>query len=83
MHVHILSIKHDGIFISVYGNDYFLSYNRVPWFRDAKLSDIFNVSMMGDDAIRWDSLDVDLEIESLIYPERFPHVMKRHLNEVL
>jgi hypothetical protein len=74
---------HNGIFISVYGNDYFLSYNRVPWFRDAKLSDIFSVTMMGDDAIRWESLNVDLEIESLIHPEKFPLVMKRNVNEVL
>jgi len=81
--VSILSIKCDGIIISVYGNDYYLSYSRIPWFREAKLSDIFNVSMMGDDAIRWESLDVDLEIESLKYPERFPLVMKRYINEVL
>ena len=81
--VSIQSIMRNGILISVNGNDYFLSYNRVPWFREAKLSDIFNVSMMGDDAIRWESLDVDLEIESLIHPERFPLVMKRYINEVL
>ena len=51
----------DGIYLSVYENDYFLSYNLLPWFRDAKLSDIFNVSMLGDDAIRWDNLDVEAQ----------------------
>jgi len=81
--VSVLSIMPDGIFISVYGNDYYLSYNRLPWFRDAKISDIFKVSMMGDDAIRWEALDVDLEIESLIHPEKFPLVMKRCIDEVL
>ena len=81
--VSVRSIMPDGIFLSVYGKDYYLSYNRLPWFRDAKISDIFNVSMMGDDAVRWESLDVDLEIDSLIYPEKYPLVMKRNLNEVL
>ena len=81
--VNVRSIMPDGIFLTVYGNDYYLSYNRLPWFRDAKLSDIFNVEMIGDDAIRWDALDVDLEIDSLKYPERFPLVMKRNVNEVL
>ena len=81
--VSVRSIMPDGIFLSVYGNDYYLSYNRLPWFRDAKLSDIFNVSMMGDDAIRWETLDVDLEIDSLIHPERYPLVMKRSVDEVL
>jgi len=81
--VNVRSIMPDGIFLSVYENDYYLSFNRLPWFRDARLSDIINVSMMGDDAIRWDALDVDLEIDSLKYPEKYPLVMKRTQMEVL
>jgi hypothetical protein len=73
----------DGIFITLSGNDYYLSYNRLPWFRDAKISEIFNVEMIGDYAIRWDALDVDLEIDSLKHPERYPLVMKRCMDEVL
>jgi len=73
----------DGIFLTVYGDDYYLSYNRLPWFKNAKISDIFNVEMVGDYAIRWDNLDVDLEIDSLKYPERYPLVMKRDMYEVL
>ena len=81
--VKVRSLMSDGIFISVCGNDYYLSYNRVPWFRNAKVSDIFNVKMCGDDAIRWNSLDVDLELDSLKHPERYPLVMKRTPEEVL
>ena len=81
--VNVRSIMPDGILISVQGKDYYLSFNRLPWFRDAKLSDIMNVSMIGDEGIRWDALDVDLEIESLKYPEKYPLVMKRYANEVL
>ena len=81
--VSVQSIMPNGIFLTVYDNDYYLSYNRLPWFRNAKISDIFNVAMMGDDAIRWDALDVDLEIDSLKYPEKYPLVMKRDLDELL
>jgi hypothetical protein len=73
----------DGIFLTVSDNDYYLSYSRLPWFRNAKISDIFNVEMMGNDAIRWNTLDVDLEIDSLKYPERYPLVMKRKVEEVI
>jgi hypothetical protein len=73
----------DGIFITVCENDYYLSYNRLPWFRSAKTSDIFNVKMVGDYGIRWDTLDVDLEIDSLKYPERYPLIMKRAVGEML
>ena len=73
----------DGILISVFGSDYYVSYDRLPWFRNAKVSDIFNVKMCRNEGIRWETLDVDLEIESLKYPEKYPLVMKRHVNEVL
>jgi hypothetical protein len=33
--------------------------------------------MCGDDSIRWDSLDVDLEIESFLHPEKYPLICKR------
>jgi len=65
--------------IQVLGNDYFLSYNRVPWFKDARISDVLNVNMLGRNAIEWPTLDVDIEIDSLKHPERFPLVMKRNL----
>ena len=81
--VNVRSIMPDGIFLSVLGNDYYLSYDRLPWFRDAKTADIFNVEMYGMDGIRWDKLNVELEIDSLKYPERYPLVMKRTPDEVL
>ena len=81
--VNVRSIMPDGILMSVFGKDYYLSFDRLPWFRNAKVSDILNVSAVGDEGIRWENLDVDLEIESLKYPERYPLVMKRYANEVL
>ncbi|MCQ2249789.1 MAG: DUF2442 domain-containing protein [Bacteroidales bacterium] len=76
-------INSQGLMISVMGNDYFISYNRAPWFKDAKISDVLNVQMEGRSAIVWPTLDVDLEIESLKHPERYPLVMKRYEDEVL
>lgn len=69
--------------ISVDGNDYFLSYNRVPWMKDASISSVLNITKEGRSAISWPDLDVDLEIDSLRYPERYPLVMKRSEKEVL
>jgi hypothetical protein len=80
--VDVRLITSDGIIVSVLGRDYYLSYDRLPWFKNAKVSDIFKVEMYGDDGIRWDALDVDLEIESLKHPEQYPLVMKRTPDEV-
>ena len=73
----VLMINSQGIMISVLGHDYLLSYNRVPWLKDARISDVLNIEVSGRSAIAWPALDVDLEIESLKHPERYPLLMKR------
>ena len=76
--VSVLMINAQGIMLSVLGNDYFLSYNRIPWMQDAPIRSVLNVQMSGSRAIEWPDLDVDLEIESLNHPERYPLIMKRN-----
>ena len=78
MSVSVLMINDKGLMISVLGQDYFLSYNPIPWMRNASISDALNVQMCGRNAIEWPNLDVDLEIESLKHPERYPLIMKRN-----
>ena len=60
-----------------------LDYNRIPWMKNACISDALDVQMSGRNAIEWPKLDVDLEIESLKHPERYPLIMKRNEMEVL
>ena len=76
--VSVLMINAQGIMLSVLGNDYFISYNRIPWMQDAPIRSVLNVQLSGSSAIEWPDLDVDLEIESLRHPERYPLVMKRN-----
>ncbi len=81
--VSVLMINDKGIMLSVKGNDYFISYNRIPWMKQACISDALDVKMSGRNAIEWPKLDVDLEIDSLKHPERYPLIMKRNEMEVL
>ena len=76
--VGVLMINDRGIMISVQGQDYFLSYNRVPWMRDATINEVLDVRMSGKNAIEWPKLDVDLEVDSLKHPERYPLLIKRN-----
>jgi len=70
--VKVNAIVSNGIEIEAYGNGYFLPYNSNPWFENAKISDVFNIEPVGSTGVRWDALDVDLAIESLIHPEKYP-----------
>lgn len=76
--VDVLMINDRGIMISVQGQDYFLSYNRVPWMRNATINEVLDVQMSGKNAIEWPKLDVDLEVDSLKHPERYPLLIKRN-----
>ena len=76
--VRVLMINDKGIMLSVKGNDYFISYNRIPWMKNACISDALDVQMSGRNAIEWPKLDIDLEIDSLKHPERYPLIMKRN-----
>ena len=81
--VSVFMINGQGIMISVGGQDFFLSYNRVPWMREASINDVLNIRMCGNDAVEWPALDVDLEIDSLRHPERYPLLIKRNPSEVV
>lgn len=49
-----------------------------PVFAREKGYVFLNVKMSGNDAMEWSDLDVDLEIDSLKHPERYPLIMKRN-----
>ena len=74
----VLMINAQGIMLSVCGHDYFLSYDRIPWMQDAPIRSVLNVKMSGPEAIEWPDLDVDLEIDSLRHPEKYPLLIKRN-----
>ena len=81
--VNVLMINSQGILLNVMGNDYFVSYNRLPWMKDASIRSVLNVQMAGVNAVEWPDLDVDLEINSLKHPEQYPLVMKRNEFDVM
>lgn len=70
--VKVLTITANGILLSISEGDFFLNYKDYPWFKNAPINQVFDVKMEGDHAVRWDALDVDLKIESIIHPERYP-----------
>jgi len=46
--------------------------NRTHWFKDAKVSDICNVHIEHGQYLFWPSLDVDVELDSIENPEKYP-----------
>lgn len=72
----VTMITSRGILLYVGGHEYYLSHEKYPWFRDAKVSDVLAVEMPDNDSLRWEALDVDLHVDSLIHPEKYPLIFR-------
>lgn len=70
--VEIQGVSQFGLWMFVRGAEYFLPYSEFPWFKEAKISEILHVRLIHEDHLEWPDLDVDLEIESLQSPEKYP-----------
>ncbi len=70
--VSIENITPTGIWIFIRGKEYFLDYETYPWFKEKTLSKIQNVQLLHDVHIYWPDLDIDLELDCLENPEKYP-----------
>jgi len=70
--VSVENITPFGIWLFVKGREYFLSYKDYPYFRDQTLKSIQAVQLLHDYHLYWPQLDVDLEIDNLENPEKYP-----------
>ena len=70
-----------GIWLFARDKEYFLGYKDYPYFKDQTLSSIQNVQLLHGCHLFWPQLDVDLEIDNLENPEKYPlksKIIKRH-----
>ena len=70
--VEVTNISTHGIWLLVGEREFFLSYEDFPWFKEVPIGNIFRVEQPTPGHFYWPDLDVDLGIESIEYPERFP-----------
>ena len=72
----ITSIEIDGFWLLVENEEFFVPFDRYPDFRGATLEQIFRFEHDGDE-FHWPDLDIDIELEALRHPERFPLIYRR------
>ena len=70
--VEVLNVSSQGVWLCVGGKEYFLPYKEFPWFKNARLAEIHDVSLVQGHYLRWDRLDVDLALDSLDHLDRYP-----------
>ncbi len=70
--VSVENITPFGIWIYVQEKEYFLNYKEYPYFKEHTVSSIHNVQLLHGVHLFWPELDVDLEIDNLENPGKYP-----------
>ena len=78
--VEVTNISSHGIWLLTREKELFIPYKEFPWFKDAPIGKILNVEEPTPGHFYWPDLDVDLGIESIEHPERFPLKAKNHIS---
>ena len=74
----VTNISKHGFWLLLGAEEVFLPFETFPWFRDAPVGKILHVELPSENHLYWPELDIDLELESILHPERFPLTSKVH-----
>lgn len=70
--VSVENITPFGIWLFVREKEYFLSFQEFPFFKDQTLHSIQEVQLIHGYHLYWPELDIDLEIDNLENPGKYP-----------
>jgi len=75
--VEVLGVSKHGFWILLdEEEELFISFIEFPWFHKASIEQLFIVERPQAHHLYWPELDIDLHIDSIRHPERFPLVSK-------
>ncbi len=74
--VEVTNISKHGFWLLLENEELFLPFSEFPWFRDVPVGKILHVELPTSGHLYWPDLDVDLAVESIRHPERFPLVSR-------
>jgi Protein of unknown function (DUF2442) len=68
----VLGLTPHALWMLVGDREFMLDFVTFPWFAQASIQQVCNVQLLHGQHLHWPDLDVDLHLESLQHPERFP-----------
>ncbi len=81
--VEVTNVSRHGLWLLLGDRELFLAFKQFPWFRDVSIGELCNVELPHADHLYWPDLDVDLAVESIEHPERFPLLSRAPSNKRL
>lgn len=66
------AITSRGFSLVLAERELFLSFAQFPWFREFTLRELTNVRCPAPHHLRWPEFDIDLDVDSIDNPKRYP-----------
>jgi len=72
--VEVTNVSPHGFWLFIREAELFVPFKEFPWFKEASIAEITRVELPSPHHLYWPDLDIDLAVESLEHPERYPLV---------
>ena len=72
LQVEVTNISQHGFWLLLDGRELFLSFEDFPWFKQATVAAILRLERPVPGHLHWPDLDIDLAVDSIEHPERYP-----------
>lgn len=81
--VEVTNVSRHGFWLFIAERELFVAFRDFPWFSDASIQAITHVELPSPHHLYWPELDVDLAVESIEHPEKYPLVSQARSSQAL
>ena len=74
--IEVGNVTGHGFWLLVDGRELYLPFDQFPWFRQASIEALTRIERPSPHHLYWPILDIDLAVESIEHPERYPLVSR-------
>jgi hypothetical protein len=78
----VLGLTPHALWILLGERELMLDFARFPWFAKATIDQVCDLELVHGIHLHWPQLDVDLHVDSIEHPERFPLIAARRQRKV-
>jgi len=75
--LNVTNVSTHGFWLLIESREIFVPFEEFPWFREASIGQLVDVELQSPQHLFWPHLDVDLAVESLEHPDRYPLVSRK------
>src|SRR5713226_8739365 len=81
--VEVTNVSTHGFWLFIGERELFVAFRDFPWFKEASIQAITHVALPSPHHLYWPDLDVDLAVDSIEHPEKYPLVSQARSNKAL